>query len=91
MKNDVEKLRSIVRKIECIRHSLDKIKTDERKLHKEKIGLISFNERLCRYIIKLRLKEINKQTFVDPYGFLTDNDGTRIQDNKGNYIKVRIK
>jgi hypothetical protein len=45
------------------------------------------------YVHKINIEQPDEDvhTLVDNYGFLTDNDGTCIQDNGGNYIKVRIK
>jgi hypothetical protein len=45
------------------------------------------------YVHKISIEQPDEDvhTLIDHYGFLTANDGTRIKDNKDNYIKVRIK
>jgi hypothetical protein len=45
------------------------------------------------YVHKISIEQPDRDvhTLVDRYGFLTGNDGTCIQDNNSNYIKVRTK
>jgi hypothetical protein len=68
---------------------IDGIKSVRNESSTTELTSIGSNYPLYVHKISIEQPDEDNHTLIDHYVFLTDNDGTAIQDNNNNYIKVR--